>query len=176
MKDVKIPIVCIVGKSGSGKTTVLARLIPEFVGRGLKVGTVKHHKGDFEFDMPGKDSWTHKRAGAAVSLVSSPKKIGMVMDVDQDAALEELVPYFRDVDVVLAEGYKHGKHPKVEVFRPEVHPEPVCRNDGNLLALVCDKNVDLGAPRFATTDSKGLARFLIARFELGQHRAASSSS
>ena len=160
------PIVSIVGKSGAGKTTFLEKLIAELTKRGLRIGTVKHDVHGFQMDKPGKDSWRHKQAGAVAALISSPSQIGMVMDVDHDHDLDELAPFFFGVDLILAEGYKRGKKPKVEVFRPEAHSEPLCRGDEHLLALVSDVFVDLGVPRFSLEDSGGVADFLMTRFHL----------
>ena len=168
LKINKPPIVCIVGRSGSGKTTFLEKLIPEVRKRGLKVGTIKHHKHDFEMDTPGKDSWRHKRAGSAAALISSPQRIGMVMDADHDYRPEELAPFLCGEDVILCEGYKRENRPKVEIFRSEIHEKPFCVNDKNLIALVTDANVDLGVPRFVTSDTEGLALFLIKYFRLDQ--------
>jgi molybdopterin-guanine dinucleotide biosynthesis protein B len=169
----KTPIVCIVGWSGSGKTTLMERLILELRGLGLRVGTIKHHKGPFEMDSPGKDSWRHKQAGSVTALISSPSGIGMVKDVDHDYRPEELALFFSGVDVILCEGYKRETKPKIEIFRPEVHERPFCLEDKNLTALVSDAELDLGVPRFALADIKGLAKFLLKRFRLD--RAGSRS-
>lgn len=160
------PIVSIVGKSGSGKTTLLERLIPELTGSGLRVGTIKHDVHGFEMDRPGKDSWRHKQAGSVATMISSPQKIGMVMDVDHDHTLDELSLFFPPVDIILTEGYKRQTRPKVEIFRREAHAEPLCTSDPHLIALVSDENLDLGVPRFATGDTRGLARFLVRYFHL----------
>ncbi len=74
------PLVSIVGNSGAGKTTLLEKLIAAVTQRGFRVGTIKHDVHGFEMDKPGKDSWRHKQAGAVTTLISSPKRIGMVMD------------------------------------------------------------------------------------------------
>jgi len=164
------PIVSIVGNSGSGKTTFIEKLIPELVRRGLKVGTVKHDVHGFDMDKPGKDSWRHKQAGASTTIISSPYQIGMVMDVDHDHQPDELLPLFPGVDIILAEGYKRGNKPKLEIFRPEIAHEPLCKDDENLLALICDTNVDLGVPRFSFKDMDGIVNFLIVRFNLSAAR------
>ena len=93
----------------------------------------------------------------------------MVMDVDHDHSLDELAPFFPGVDIILAEGYKNRDKPKVEIFRREVHAQPLCLNDKTLIALMTDTGTDLGVPRFATNDITGLAVFLAERFEL-EHR------
>lgn len=156
-----IPIFPVVGRSGAGKTTLMEKLIPELKQRGLRIGTVKHDVHGFEMDKPGKDTWRHKEAGAVTTLISSPYQIGMVTDVDHDHDLDELAPLLMDVDLILAEGYKRSKKPKIEVFRPEVHQEPLCRADDNLIALVSDVALDLGVPRFSLNDTSGLAEFLL---------------
>jgi len=160
------PIVSIVGKSGSGKTTLLEKLIPELKSMGLKVGTIKHDVHAFEIDHPGKDSWKHKQAGSVITVISSPERIGMVMDVDHDHTLDELAPFFFGVDIILTEGYKREDKPKVEIFRREVHTQPLCLNDGNLIALMTNADVDLGVPQFTTNDVRGLANFLVKHFRL----------
>ena len=160
------PIVSVVGHSGSGKTTFLEKLIPEIKKRGLKVGTIKHDVHGFDMDKPGKDSWRHKQAGASTTIISSPHQIGMVMDVDYDHKPAELLPLFKGMDIVLAEGYKRGKTPKIEIFRPETSKEPLCKNDEHVLALISDSRVDLDIPRFSTKDIQKMVDFLIAYFNL----------
>lgn len=167
MKDVKAPpIVCIAGLSGSGKTTLIERLIPELIERGLKVGTVKHNPHEFEMDKPGKDSRRHKKAGASATIISSPDKIGMVMDVDHDLKPEELVPFLSDMDIILAEGYKRSNNDKIEVIRSGAEGNLLLKDDENLLAVVTDSELDLDVLRFSTADIKGLADFLGLYFNL----------
>ncbi len=159
-------IISIVGPSGSGKTTLLEKLIPELIRRGLKVGTIKHDVHGFDMDRPGKDSWRHKRAGAEVSIISSPNQVGMVMDVDHDNRPIELAPLFTNVDIVLTEGYKTAKNDKIEVYRPKIHPELLCRDDDHLVAVVSDVPVDIKVPRFPLQQVEKLADFLVAHFNL----------
>ena len=164
------PMVSVVGGSGSGKTTFLEQLIPEIKKRGLRVGTVKHHVHGFDMDIPGKDSWRHKQAGASTTIISSPNQIGMVMDVDHDHQPDELLSFFKGMDIVLAEGYKRGKIPKIEIFRPETSKEPLCKKDEHVLALVSESKVDLDIPMFSTKDIQQIVDFLIAYFKLPSPR------
>ena len=160
------PMVAVVGNSGSGKTTLIEKLIPEITKRGLRVGTIKHDVHGFEMDKPGKDSWRHKHAGAAMTVISSPYQIGMVKDADHDHEPGELLRLFGDVDVILCEGFKNRNIPKMEIFRAEMTIEPLCKNDEQLLALISDSDMDIGVPRFATNDVSSIAEFLMVHFNL----------
>ena len=164
-----VPFLSIVGSSGVGKTTLLENLIPELTQLGLKVGTIKHHSHEFEIDKPGKDSWRHKRAGAHIAMISSPEKIGLVIEADHDHHPEELAHFFTHMDLIITEGYKRAGNPKIEVFRSEVHSEVLCQGDEHLLAVVTDATGFSSmqkVPKFGTADIKGLANFIIKYFDL----------
>ena len=160
------PIVLIVGKSDAGKTTLIEKLVPELKARGLKIGTVKHDVHGFDIDHPGKDSWRHKQSGSEATIISSPQKLALVRNTDHDHTLDELIPYLHGMDLILTEGYKRERKPKVEIYRPAAHPDPLCRDDEDLIALASDEDLDLGVPRFGLEDSAGLAEFLIRHFGL----------
>jgi len=162
----KTPVVCIVGFSGSGKTTVTVGLIEALKKRGFFVGTIKHDVHGFEMDLPGKDSWRHKQAGASTTVVSSPLKIGIVMDVDHDHHPLELLPFLYKMDIVLIEGFKRADLPRIEVFRKDNRKAPACRDDKNLLAVVSDIALNWDVPCFNLDDYNGIADFLIKRFSL----------
>ena len=160
------PIITIVGFSGAGKTSLLEKLIPELTRRGFRVGTIKHDVHGFEIDQPGKDSWRHKQAGASTTIISSSRQIGIIMDVDHDHHPDELASLLSNMDIILAEGYKQVDKPKLEVFRPGVHKEPLLKDDEHLVALISDIAVDLDVPQFSTNDIEGLTDFLITYFGL----------
>lgn len=167
MNKCGIPIVSIVGTSGSGKTTLIEKLIPELKLRGLRVATVKHDVHGFEMDKPGKDSWRHKQAGAALSIISSPFQIGMVMDVDHDYSPDEISIIVSGADIILTEGYKKKGRNKIEVFRPNGRGvEPLCKGDKELIAMASDIALDLGVPRFSINDAAGLADFIVTHFNI----------
>lgn len=157
------PVLCIVGYSGSGKTTVTVDLIAALRRRGLRVGTIKHDVHGFEMDQPGKDSWRHKQAGAATTIVTSPKQIGMVMDVDHDHQPLDLLPLMRGMDIVLVEGFKRAELPKVEVFRPENQKPPACKGDRHIVAVVSGSPLNWDVPRFLPDDTEGLCTFILVR-------------
>jgi molybdopterin-guanine dinucleotide biosynthesis protein B len=166
-----IPIISIVGKSDSGKTTLIEKLIHELRKRGYRVATVKHDIHGFEIDHEGKDSWRHKSAGADQVIISSPKRIAMIRDTDKDHSLEELRRLFiRDVDIILSEGYKRGPHPKIEVFRKERETSPLCSKEDNLIAMASNVAFDIEAPCLDINDAQGLADLIEKDFLLKKAR------
>ncbi|MBN2467250.1 MAG: molybdopterin-guanine dinucleotide biosynthesis protein B, partial [Deltaproteobacteria bacterium] len=101
------PVVSIVGKSDSGKTTLLEKIVTEITRRGYRVGSIKHDTHGFDIDHKGKDSWRHKQAGSSTVVISSPWKLAVVKDTDQDTPLNHLAAtYFDDVDIIFTEGFK----------------------------------------------------------------------
>jgi len=161
-----IPIISIVGRSKSGKTTLIERLIPEFIRRGYRVATVKHHGNDFPIDHKGKDSWRHKEAGAKTVVISSPQKVALIEDVSQDLSLEELATRFiRGADIIIAEGFKRERHPKIEVFRKGVHPHPLAPELENVIAVVSDDLLQLDNMLcLSINDIRGIADLIEGQF------------
>ncbi len=156
-----IPVISIVGKSDSGKTTLIEKLLPELVRRGYRIATVKHDVHGFEVDRAGKDSWRHKQAGAHTVVISSPHKVAVIRDVEKDMTLDGIRERFiQDVDLLLSEGYKREVHPKIEIFRKEKHTELLCTKDDKLIAIVSNQDFDMGVPVFDLDDMKGLADFI----------------
>ena len=157
------PVISIVSKKNSGKTTLLEKLIPEMKQRGYRVGTIKHDTHGFEIDHEGKDTWRHKRAGAVTVVISSPWKISLIKDVDEELSIDALVSeYFADMDLVITEGYKRAGKPQIEVFRSRAHSAPlhVKGQNNTLVAVMSDVPVDLGVPRFDINDINALADFI----------------
>ena len=157
------PILSIVGRSRSGKTTLIEKLIPELKQRGYRIGTIKHALHDFEFDKTGKDSWRHHVAGADTVVLASQAKIAMVRNTDGDD-LQALLSYFSDLDLIVTEGFKREKQPKIEVLRAARHTQLVCHDDPHLAAVVTDVDVDLDVPKFGLEEISDLADFIEKRF------------
>jgi molybdopterin-guanine dinucleotide biosynthesis adapter protein len=159
------PIISIVGKSNSGKTTLVEKLIPELVKRGYSVATIKHNKHGFDIDHEGKDSWRHKQAGACTTVIACPTRIALIEDIDRDQTLAEIRDkYIKDADVILAEGYKGNPFPKIEVFRSELKRELLCGKEDNLLAVASDTKLDIDVPCFDINDEKAIADLIENKF------------
>ncbi len=159
-----IPIVSFVGRSNSGKTTLIERLIPELVQVGYRVATIKHAGHGIDLDTEGKDSWRHKRAGASAVIVVSKGSLAMFADVDDDIKVEELRDRFvdRQLDLIIAEGWKSEGYPKIVVIRDQLGEVPV--SPDGLLAVVSAKPQNMAAPHFHPDDIQGLTELIMRRF------------
>ena len=153
------PILCIAGRSQTGKTTLIEKLIPVLKNRGYRIGTIKHSHHFFEMDKTGKDSWRHKDAGAETVIIASPGKIAMVKS-DHEGTLDSLVNYFSDMDLVITEGYKGEAKPKIEVVRAARHQQALLADDANLIAIVTDVDMSAEVPVFGMEDIDQLADFI----------------
>jgi molybdopterin-guanine dinucleotide biosynthesis protein B len=160
------PIVSFVGKSNSGKTTVFEKMLPLLKKRGLRIAVIKHALHGFEIDRRGKDSFRHKASGADAVVVASPSCVAVIRD-DPDAALDELVQYVSDMDLVFTEGFKREHHPKIEVLRAERGGPLLCADDPTLAAVVTDMEVSLQVPVFGLEQIEDLTAFIVERFLKG---------
>lgn len=159
-----VPIVSIVGRSDTGKTTFLERLLPEIKALGYKVATVKHDTHGFDVDREGKDSWRHAQAGSDLVIISSPNKLAMIRKVETEWPLEVIAHHLaKDVDLLLTEGYKRERAPKIEVHRREMGAELLCSAD-ELVALVTDEELPLPVPQFGWDEAAAVARLIEERF------------
>jgi molybdopterin-guanine dinucleotide biosynthesis protein B len=155
----KTPIICVVGKSESGKTTLIEKLIPELKKRGYRIGSIKHAGHRFDIDKKGKDSWRHRKAGADIVVIASTDKIAMIKDNDCES-LDGLNKYFNGVDLVIAEGYNKENIPKIEIVRKANGKKPLCLGDNQLIALVTDTDIVHKVPRFGLEEIDKLADFI----------------
>ena len=153
------PIVSVIGKSKSGKTTLIERLVQELRSRGYRVATIKHIPQGVSFDEPGKDSWRHLQAGSEIAVISSPEKIVMVKTVEQDSTLDDVAHFLgEDYDIILTEGFKQGNAPKIEVHRKDTGPP--LKGVKRLIAIVTDEPLETKARLFSPEDINGLANLL----------------
>jgi molybdopterin-guanine dinucleotide biosynthesis protein B len=156
-------VIGIAGWSGAGKTTLLTRVIPCLTMRGMRVSTIKHAHHDFDVDQPGKDSHTHRTAGATEVLVSSANRWALMHEMrgEGEMALDALLARLSLVDLVLVEGFKKQAHPKLEVYRavvgkPLLHPE-----DPNIVAIASDGAVEASVPVVSLDDIEAVADILV---------------
>jgi len=160
-----IPIVAFVGRPGSGKTTLLEALIPLLRAKGYRVGTIKHGIHGVHVDQEGKDSWRHAQVGAEVALISTPHGLGVFRTLDHEIGLEELIDsYLSDMDLVLAEGFKGERIPKIEVYREGLEGGLLTKEQDGLLAVVSDAPVPTKVPLFSPDDPQSLADYLEEKF------------
>ena len=139
------------GWSGSGKTTLIEQIIPLLKARGLTVSLIKHAHHDFDVDVPGKDSWRHRKAGCREVLVSSSRRWALMHELDggDEPTLAELVDRLSPCDIVLVEGFKRADIPKLEVHRPSVGKPPLFPIDPHIIAIATDapeRFADSGLP------------------------------
>ncbi|MBN1147504.1 MAG: molybdopterin-guanine dinucleotide biosynthesis protein B [Anaerolineales bacterium] len=152
-----IPILSVVGKSKSGKTTLLEKLIPELKRRGYRLATIKHHSHPgFEFDQPGKDTWRHAQAGSDHVVLSAPDKIASIRRLDRELSLDEIVAGIQGVDLILTEGYKQAGKPALEVVRLENGLQLICDPE-QLFAVASDTPLETSAPQFDLEDISQIA-------------------
>lgn len=155
------PILSIVSKKGCGKTTLIEKLLKEFKARGYRVGTVKHDTHGFDMDHEGKDTWRHKKAGAAGVLISSPWKITLILDVDKELWLDELVnQYYPDMDLVITEGYKQAGKTQVEVFQKAKYDDPMYQGEDNVIAILSDTPLNVDIPCYDLDDYMSVANMV----------------
>jgi molybdopterin-guanine dinucleotide biosynthesis protein B len=152
------------GWSGSGKTTLLKRLIPEITARGVSVSTIKHAHHAFDIDLPGKDSYEHRAAGATEVMISSVNRWAIVHELRGEAELllAEILARMTPVDLVLIEGYKHAGHDKLEVHRAVLGKPLLCPEDPEIVAVATDVALPgLGVPDIPLADIAAIADFVL---------------
>lgn len=166
-----LPVVSVVGRHNAGKTTLVEKLIRALRDRGLHLGTIKHDAHGFEIDVPGKDSYRHRQAGAEWVAIVSPTRLAVVEERKTPPSIEQLVEaasaWAPQLDLLLTEGYKTGTYPKVEVVQSKLSTDLLCQNDPMLWAVACDRPLDgLRVPCFDWNDSEALAVFLLERLQV----------
>jgi molybdopterin-guanine dinucleotide biosynthesis protein MobB len=178
----RLPVVSIVGKSNSGKTTLIEKLLAGLIGRGYRVGTIKHDAHSFEVDVPGKDSWRHREAGAAGVVIASSERLFLTRRLERELDLFEIVTehfqgrdtegYDQGYDLVLTEGFKRSVAPKIEVQRSARSDALVCDvAKDNLIAIASDTAWKVGVPCFDVDDAEGIVAFIVERFLSGRGSA-----
>lgn len=153
-------VIGLAGWSGAGKTTLLRRLIPMLTARGVEVSTLKHAHHSFDVDQPGKDSWEHRQAGAREVLVASGVRWALMHELRNETApsLPSLLAHMCPVDLVLVEGFKRDRHPKIEVHRAANAKPLLYPGDRSMVAIASDADLPgLTIPRHHLDDIEAIA-------------------
>jgi molybdopterin-guanine dinucleotide biosynthesis protein B len=155
------PIVSIIGKSKSGKTTLIEKLIGELKSRGYRVATIKHTHHKLSFDEPGKDSWRHIQAGSEATVISTDENTVLLKPASE--GLEPLAHLIGEgYDIILTEGYKTGDAPKIETHRKQAGP-PLA-SVSQLIAIASDEPLETKVRQFSLDDIKGISDLLEKEF------------
>ena len=159
------------GWSGSGKTTLVEQVVSHLVGLGYDVATVKHAHHHFDADIPGKDSFRHRQAGARQVLVSSAQRSALFSEhaASDEPDLQQLLQQLAPADLVLVEGFKKYPIEKIEIFRPSVGKPRLYPDDDLVMAVASDEALDdCPLPVFDLSDIAAIADFIIFQTRLKQ--------
>lgn len=158
----------VVGWKNAGKTGLMERLVTEITGRGYSVSTLKHAHHRFDVDHEGKDSYRHRQAGATEVLLASRNRFALMHELrdEDEPPLEDLLAKLAPVDLVLIEGYKRDRHPKVEAHRSVTGNPLIAPEDDTIRAVASDKDLELDRPVFDLDDTKAIADFVLEEVEL----------
>jgi molybdopterin-guanine dinucleotide biosynthesis protein B len=150
------------GWSGAGKTTLLSRLVPHLIEQGLRVSVVKHAHHDFDIDVPGKDSWVHRQAGATEVLVSSGRRWALMHELrgTPELRLPDLLKKMSQVDLVLVEGFKTESHRKIEVHRAANGKPLLFPDDPAIAGIATDADVQTVLPIAHIDDIPAIAAMM----------------
>ncbi len=152
------------GWSGSGKTTLAEKLIQHFAQAGFRVGTIKHAHHEFDADVPGKDSWRHRKAGAVNVIVSSDMRTAQFMEHADTAPpnLSELLARSEELDIVLVEGFKKEAVPKIEIWREETNKSFLYPEDEQIKAIALVENrEDCPLPQLDLNNPEQIASYIL---------------
>ena len=158
----------VTGWKNAGKTGLMERLVSEITHRGFSVSTVKHAHHTFDVDHPGKDSYRHRVAGAREVLLASSKRIALMQELhgDDEPPLSTLLSRLSPVDLVLVEGYKRDRHPKVEAHRQSTGNPLIATDDPTIHAIASDVPLSTDRPVFDLNDTKAIADFILSEVGL----------
>ncbi|MEN8892746.1 molybdopterin-guanine dinucleotide biosynthesis protein B [Planktotalea arctica] len=151
----------VVGWKNAGKTGLMERLVSEISSRGFSVSTVKHAHHSFDVDHPGKDSYRHRAAGAREVLLASRNRFALMHELEgeEEPSLSALLGMLAPVDLVLVEGYKRDKHPKIEAHRAETGNPLIA--DETVRAFAADSALERDRPVFDLDATAQIADFIL---------------
>lgn len=175
MITAKVPLLGLAAYSGTGKTTLLSKIIAIFRQRGLRVGVIKHAHHTFEIDYPGKDSYVLRKAGANQVLIGSRRRWALIVERtrEQELYFEEYLDNLdqENLDIILVEGFKPEAIPKIELNRAEVGNPYLYLNDSSIIAIATDRQEppQTELPVLDLNQPAQIADFIIERF-LPEHK------
>jgi len=158
----------VTGWKNSGKTGLMERLISEFTARGLTVSSIKHAHHSFDIDHPGRDSYRHRDAGARQVLLASRNRWALMHELrhEDEPSLGDLLKQLSPVDLVLIEGYKRDRHPKIEAHRKETGQPLIAPEDETIVAVASDTSVAIDRPVLDLNDTTSIVNFIAQHLEL----------
>lgn len=151
-------IIIIVGRSNSGKTTLVEKLIRHYKSEGKKVSAIKSMRHDFQMDHEGKDTWRYREAGAFSAAITNGRTMAFVSDIDDDFnPLDIAHRYFPDSDIIIIEGYKESRNTKIEVIGDSTE-DPLFINDGAVKLAVTDREITAPIPVLKRDDIASIVK------------------
>ena len=153
-------VLSFVGKSGTGKTTLISKLVVELKRRNLRVAVIKHAHHGFELDKKDSDSAIYRDVGADAVMLASPQGMALMQRLPTDEEPDRLLGFFAGMDLVITEGFKTGPWPKIAVYRKAISPSAFDKPLENGIAVVSDFPIDTGLPRFSHSDTAEIADFI----------------
>ena len=164
-KIIKSP--CVIGvcaaNSGTGKTTLIEKLIPQLIKKGLIVSVIKHAHHKFDIDTPGKDSFRLRESGAYQTLVFNDHRSALITEnVNDIFNIEQAITQINsDADIILIEGLKNMNYPKIEIHRKEISREILFKKDSSIIAFISDLLIDIKIPSFDINDINSIVNFIV---------------
>lgn len=150
----------VIGHKNAGKTTLVERLIVDLSRRGLVVSTLKRTHHAIDLEVPGTDTHRHRMAGAAQVLLATEHRLALMEELAAPLPLEVLLARLAPCDVALAEGWKYGTHPRLEVWRPETGRPPLAAGDAAIRAVAATGTPDVAQPVLPLDDIAAIADFV----------------
>lgn len=154
-------LIGIIGWKNSGKTTLTTKLITHFTAQGLRVATLKRTHHAVDLDPGGTDSARHRAAGAAQVMLASDKRTTLITELETPPSLEALARQLAPSDLVIAEGWKNGTHPRIECHRQACQQPPLAQTDPSILAVATDHPLDVAQPQFDLDKVDDIAPFIL---------------
>ncbi len=165
-----VPLLGFAAFSGTGKTTLITKLLPLLNAKGIRAGLVKHSHHDFDIDQPGKDSYRLRKAGASPVMLVSKYRRTVITEreiIDEPVLANELAYLDQsEIDLVIVEGFKHETLPKIELHRPSLGKPLLFPDDPNIIAIATDENIgqDSAVPLLDLNNPEQITHFIIEKF------------